>query len=53
MISPCTEIPGRYTFLEGDGAVARSFKVKDLDDLKRKKKELADIVIAWCDLKYA
>ena len=47
------EIPGRYEFLEGDGAVARSFKVRDLDDLKRKKKELREIVIAWCDLQDA
>ncbi len=43
------EIPGRYKFLEGDGPVARSFKIKDLDDLKLKKAELKKIVIAWCD----
>lgn len=42
-------IPGEFPNLEGDGKEARSFKVKDLDDLDRKTMELQAIVSAWCD----
>ena len=45
------EIPGSFENLEGDGKEARSFKVKDLDDLNAKADELAAIFKAWCDWK--
>ena len=45
------EISGDFPNLEGDGKEARSFKVKDLDELKSKSAELAGIVRAWCAMR--
>lgn len=42
-------IAGEFPNLEGDGKEARTMKFASLDDLKAKSKELAAIVVAWCD----
>lgn len=44
-------IKGDFPNLQGEGKVARSFKVVDLEELEVKKAELQSIVIAWCDQK--
>jgi hypothetical protein len=45
------EISGNFPNLVGDGKETRTFKVENLADLKDKKKELAAIFRAWCDMK--
>lgn len=47
------KIPGAFPNLEGDGAEARSFKIKDAADLAAKTGELQAILRAWCDMRDA
>jgi hypothetical protein len=41
------QIPGSFPSLEGTGDVSRVMKFESLADVRKKKKELRDIVKAW------
>lgn len=43
-------IQGDFPNLEGDGKEARTMKFDSLEDLEKKKSELAAVVVAWCDM---
>lgn len=44
-------IPGDFANLQGDGKEARTFKVSDLADLRKKSDELRSVFAAWCQMK--
>jgi hypothetical protein len=45
------EIPGDHPRLEGDGALVRTMRFSDLDELEAGRAELEAAVRAWCDWK--
>jgi hypothetical protein len=46
-----SEIPGDHAGLVGTSALVRTMKFTNLSDVKRRRKELEDIVRAWCTWK--
>ena len=43
------EIPGDHPRLEGDGRLARTLRLRDVDEVREAKAELEAIVRAWCE----
>ncbi|MEQ1900335.1 MAG: DUF1801 domain-containing protein [Devosia sp.] len=43
-------IPGEFPSLEGDGKEGRIMRFASLAEVKAKRKELAAVTQAWCDL---
>jgi hypothetical protein len=43
------EIPGDHPRLEGDGRLARTMRLADLDELEAGRAELEAVIRAWCD----
>jgi hypothetical protein len=41
------EIPGRHRRLEGEGAVTRTMRFADLEDVETSKKQLEAVIRAW------
>ena len=46
-----SEIPGEHPRLEGDAALARIMRFKDLDDVEAQREGLEGVVRAWCEWK--
>jgi hypothetical protein len=46
-----SEIPGEHAGLVGTAALVRTMKFTDLSEVKLRRKELEDIVRAWCTWK--
>jgi hypothetical protein len=45
------EIPGDHPRLEGDGALVRTMRFADRDELEAGRAELEAVIRAWCDWK--
>ena len=45
------EIPGDHPRLEGDGALVRTMRFTDLEELEAGRGDLEAVVRAWCDWK--
>lgn len=43
-------IPGKHPRLEGEGETARVMRFADLHDVEAGRKDLEDVVRAWCEL---
>jgi hypothetical protein len=46
-----SEIPGDHPRLEGDGALVRTMRFTDLEELEAGRDELEAVIRAWCDWK--
>ena len=46
-----SEIPGEHPRLEGDAALVRVMRFKDLNDVEGQQKDIEAVVRAWCNLK--
>lgn len=42
------EIPGRHPRLEGGGAVTRTMRFADIEDVEASRKHLEAVIRAWC-----
>jgi hypothetical protein len=42
------EIPGRHPRLQGEGAVTRTMRFADLEDVEASQKQLEAVFRAWC-----
>ena len=47
------EIPGDHALLQGEGKMARYARFADVASVEAGRRELADVVRAWCDSKEA
>ena len=47
------EIPGDHPRLDGDGALVRTMRFADPDELEAGRAELEAVIRAWCDWKAA
>lgn len=45
------EIPGRHPRLEGEGAVTRTMRFADIQDVEASRKALQAVIRAWCKWK--
>lgn len=45
------EIPGDHPVLQGDAALARTMRLRDMSDIEDQREALQAVVRAWCDWK--
>ncbi len=51
MLHRGSEIPGDHPALEGDAALVRTMRLKDIEHVEGHRESLTAVVRAWCDSK--